>query len=104
MNLIADRLRTNLPEDGEPLCCYKIEYSHYFGHSGSSLTALNRVVRSLYYMSQTARPSEAPFALHESYRNKIEKEAEQLGLDTEHLVDVVIEEGLQSIRESKNQR
>ena len=54
-------------------------------------------------MSQTARPSDA-FALHESYRNKIEKEAEQLGLDTEHLVDVVIEEGLQSIKESKNQR
>jgi len=55
-------------------------------------------------MSQTARPRQAPFALHESYRNKIEKEAEQLGLNTEHLVDVVIEEGLQSIKESKKHR
>ena len=55
-------------------------------------------------MSQTAHPSEAPFALHKSYRNKIEEEAEELGLDTEHLVDVVIEEGLQSIKESKNRR
>lgn len=55
-------------------------------------------------MSQTARPMEAPFTLHETYRNKIEKEAEQLGLNTEHLVDVVIEEGLQSIKETKKQR
>jgi hypothetical protein len=55
-------------------------------------------------MSQTAHPSEAPFALHETYRNKIQKEAEQLGLDTEHLVDVVIEEGLQSIKQNKKQR
>lgn len=55
-------------------------------------------------MSQTARPSNTPFSLHESYRDKIEKEAEKLGLDTEHLVDVVIEEGLHSIKESKNQR
>jgi hypothetical protein len=52
-------------------------------------------------MSQTARTHDTPFSLRESYRNKIEEEAQQLGLETEHLVDVVIEEGLHSIKESK---
>jgi len=82
----------------------KILFTQNFGQSGNPLPALNKEYKQYYYMSQTARPRQAPFALHKSYRNKIKKEAEQLGLETDHLLDVVIEEGLQSIKESKNNR